>query len=481
MRICFIAEGSYPYVTGGVSSWIHSIMNQMTEHEFIIYAIGAESKQKGVYKYTLPPNVVEIKEIFLDTYLEEEDVKWGKRFKLTAKEQELLYSLLVGDENLAWDEVFDLLRMKKYERVSDFLSSKDYFDIVEQLCRSAYPLVPFTEMFWTVRSMILPLLLVVREDIPKADLYHCVSTGYAGVIGTLAKHLTGAPLLLTEHGIYSREREEEIIKANWVKGYFKDLWIKYFYGLSASIYSAADQVVTLFNRSKEIEVELGCDEDKIMIIPNGVKLEDYDNLPSAPPDGRFRIGAVVRIVPIKDIKTMLHSFALVKQEIPDAELTIMGPIDEDEVYYKECQQMANTLQLEDVHFVGMVQVKDYIGMMDVLLLTSISEGQPLAVLEGMASGTPCVTTNVGSCQELLYGRDDGIGMAGLVAPVMHYEVVAEHIIKLYRDEALRQEMGRNALERVQRYYRFEDFIARYRYLYASLGEGGRVWQESVSN
>ena len=216
MRICLIAEGSYPYVSGGVSSWLQSIMNQMTEHEFIIYAIGAESKQKGVYKYTLPPTVVEIKEVFLDTYLDETEVKWGKRFKLSAKEQEVLLSLLAGEEQLVWSEVFDLLRLPKFERVSDFLSSRDYFDIVERLCKTKYPLVPFTEMFWTVRSMILPLLLLARNDVPKADLYHCVSTGYAGVIGTLAKYLTGAPLLLTEHGIYSREREEEIIKADWM-------------------------------------------------------------------------------------------------------------------------------------------------------------------------------------------------------------------------------------------------------------------------
>lgn len=64
MRICLIAEGSYPYVTGGVSSWIHSLMHAMPEHEFIIYAIAAERKQQGQFKYALPTNVIEVHEFF---------------------------------------------------------------------------------------------------------------------------------------------------------------------------------------------------------------------------------------------------------------------------------------------------------------------------------------------------------------------------------------------------------------------------------
>ncbi|KHF32008.1 N,N'-diacetylbacillosaminyl-diphospho-undecaprenol alpha-1,3-N-acetylgalactosaminyltransferase [Paenibacillus sp. P1XP2] len=480
MKICIIAEGSYPYITGGVSSWIHSLITQMSEHEFVIYAIGAESKQKGKFKYKLPSNVVEVKETFLDAYLDEE-VRWGSRFRLSAEERNTLQALIGGEGDLNWDRVFALLRSDKFVNVSDFLASKNYFDQLEQLCRFKYTHVPFTEMFWTVRSMILPLLLAIRSDVPQADIYHSVSTGYAGVIGALGKFLYGSPLLLTEHGIYSREREEEIIKADWVKGYFKDLWIEYFYRLSDCIYTAADQVVTLFGRNREIEIELGCPAEKILIIPNGVRTSDYEALPSGPEDGKIRIGAVVRIVPIKDIKTMLQSFALVKREVPNAELVIMGPVEEDESYYEECLRMVEALEVQDVVFTGEVQVKEYLGKMDLLLLTSISEGQPLAVLEGMAAGKPFVTTNVGSCKELLNGADDGIGPCGLVAPVMHYEQIAQAIVTLCRNEGLRKDMGRNARERVQRYYKFEDFISEYRKLYATLGGDARRWPESVLN
>src|SRR5690606_7123014 len=122
------------------------------------------------------------------------------------------------------------------------------------------------------------LFLTIREQIPEADLYHSVSTGYAGVVGALAKRLYNKPFLLTEHGIYSREREEEIIKADWVKGYFKDMWIQYFYRLSACAYQNADWITTLFGRNKEIEIELGCDQEKIEIIPNGVDIAKYKDI-----------------------------------------------------------------------------------------------------------------------------------------------------------------------------------------------------------
>ena len=469
MRICMIAEGSYPYVTGGVSSWIHSLITEMPEHEFVLYAIGAETKQQGNFRYELPANLVEVKEIFLDTYLFDGG-KWGQRFNLTESNRQDLIALVSGEGTVSWDNLFDLLRSNQFKNATDFLASKNYYDMVEQLGKETYSLVPFTELFWTVNSMILPLILTIRHDIPHADVYHSVSTGYAGVVGTLAKHIHNKPLMLTEHGIYSREREEEIIKADWVKGYFKDLWIRYFYTLSNSIYESADEVITLFNRNKEIEVELGCEEEKIGIIPNGVETSNYSKLKLAPDDDQIRIGAIVRLVPIKDIKTMIQSFALIEKEIPNAVLYIMGPTDEDEAYYQECLQMVETLGIKNITFTGLVQIRDYVGQMDILMLTSISEGQPLAILEGMACAKPFVTTNVGGCKELIYGKEgDDFGHAGIVAPVMHYEQIAAGVIKLCKDKKLRESMGKNGYKRVERYYKRTDFINSYRDLYQTLG------------
>lgn len=470
MKVCIIAEGSYPYITGGVSSWVHSLIQSMPEHDFVIYAIAAQERSKGKYKYKVPANVVHIQEVFLDAYLREQG-QWGTNYKTNEEQQKSFINLLGGEDLVDWPEVFAILRNKKFRSAIDFLMSKDYFDLLEQLCLKYYPQVPFTEMFWTVRSMVLPLFQIIRQPVPEADIYHAVSTGYAGIIGSLGKQLYHKPLIITEHGIYSREREEEIIKAVWVKGYFKDVWIHYFYTLSKCAYQYADKVVTLFHRNKEIQLELGCAAEKIEIVPNGVKLELFADIPlKSPDDKEVLIGAFVRVVPIKDIKTLIHSFALVKEEIPEAKLYIMGPNEEDEEYYEECVQLVKALHLEDVCFTGEIQVREYIGKMDVLVLTSISEGQPLVILEGMAAAKPFVTTDVGSCKELLLGGpDDELGEAGIVVSVMHYEQIAKAIIQLCRNEKRRIQMGEIGKRRASNGYTHKQFIDAYRSIYQACG------------
>lgn len=471
MRIAMIAEGSYPYVTGGVSSWIHALMTSMPEHEFVLYVIGAEQKQKGQFKYKLPSNLVEVHEHFLDAHLQD-DAKWGRSYSMSEQQYEALRAFIGGTEKVDWDDLFQWFSTGNYGSASSFLMSRDFFDILQDLSKDRYEHVPFTEWFWMVRSMILPLFVLMREPLPEADVYHAVTTGYAGMIGSYAKWKTGKPLLLTEHGIYSREREEEIIKSSWVPGHFKELWIEYFYTLSSCAYDNSDQVITLFGRNQEIEIELGCSPDKISIIPNGVDVEAYKNLMKPITDAqqkksKIRIGAIVRVVPIKDIKTMIQAYAIAKQEFSDSELIIMGPYAEDPEYYEECLALVEALQVQDITFTGNVQIKDMLGDMDLLLLTSISEGQPLAVLEGLAAGKPFVTTDVGSCKELLYGRDDSYGPAGIVAPVMHVEKLAAAIVELCQDEQLRLKMGEAGQNRVRHEYTHHKFIAAYQSIYAA--------------
>ena len=493
MRICLIAEGSYPYVTGGVSNWIHALVTGMPEHEFVLHTIGASEKQRGQFRYELPANLTVVHETFLDAGFPIR--RRGRRFRLTEREKAALAGHLGGGKTgpdraeegtvppgaLDWGTLFDLFRSPRLCHPADLLSSRDFLDLLVEIASDRYGHVPFTDLFWTVCSMLLPLLVTLRQPVPQADLYHAVTTGYAGVFGGLARHLNGRPLVVTEHGIYSREREEEILKADWVREHFKELWIEHFYRLSACAYRYADRVLTLFARNRQIEIELGCPPEKTGIVPNGIDVEAYANLPvPEQPDGRFRIGAIVRIVPIKDIKTMIRSFALIKREMPEAELYVMGPMDENGEYERECRQLVQSLGVADVHFTGNVRVSDWLGRMDLMMLTSVSEGQPLAVLEGMAAGLPWVATDVGDCRGLIEGDGDEFGPAGIVVPVMHVEQIAAAAVRLGRDPRLRAEMGRNGRERVRKLYTRERFVEEYRRLYADLGEA-EAWRASASN
>ena len=69
-------------------------------------------------------------------------------------------------------------------------------------------------------------------------------------------------------------------------------------------------------------------------------------------------------------------------------LWIMGPTDEDEKYAQECFDLVDSLGVSDIEFTGRVNVKEYLGRMDFTILTSISEGQPLTILESYAAHKP---------------------------------------------------------------------------------------------
>lgn len=69
MRICLVLEGCYPYVHGGVSTWMHGYIQAMPEHEFVLWVIGAHAADRGKFVYELPSNVVEVHEVFLDDAL----------------------------------------------------------------------------------------------------------------------------------------------------------------------------------------------------------------------------------------------------------------------------------------------------------------------------------------------------------------------------------------------------------------------------
>lgn len=64
MRICLVLEGSYPYVHGGVSTWMHAYIQAMPWQEFSLWVIGAKAQDRGKFVYELPPNVKEVEEVF---------------------------------------------------------------------------------------------------------------------------------------------------------------------------------------------------------------------------------------------------------------------------------------------------------------------------------------------------------------------------------------------------------------------------------
>ena len=213
MRICLLTEGSYPYVVGGVSSWCQMLIEGLPDYEFVVYSIGAEAKDRGNFKYKFPANLTGIQEVFLDDILNLKSTGM-KEDILTGEERRLLYDLVVGEKPIAVGELVPIFRDRgRFKSPLDIFMSSDFFDVIQQVYMERYPYLPFTDFFWTLRSMLLPLFFLLQQDLPQADVYHSVATGYCGVIGAMAAEVYHKPFLITEHGIYSREREVEIIKS----------------------------------------------------------------------------------------------------------------------------------------------------------------------------------------------------------------------------------------------------------------------------
>lgn len=397
------------------------------------------------------------------------------KISLDEREYQALRGLVLG-EHVDWQVVFRMFQEKEIS-IDQLLMGKDFLEIAKEVYELRYNNIVFSDFLWTLRSIYLPLGFALQFHPAKADLYHCVATGYSGIVGSVAKSLYGSKLLISEHGIYTREREEEIIKARWVQGVYKDFWIDQFRKLSLCAYQHADMVTSLFENARSLQIELGCPEEKTAVTPNGVAVEDYENIPGKDPgDPMINVGAILRVAPIKDVKTLINAFYYAKAREPRLKLWIMGPWDEDEEYAQECFDLVESLQVKDVVFTGRINTKEYIGKMDMLILTSISEGQPLTILEGFAAKKPVIATNVGNCEGLICGEADDFGAAGRVLPVMNIGKIADAIVELAQDPGLREQMGEIGYRRVCSRYRIQDMRKTYEEIYRKM-EGEASWQE----
>ena len=112
MKVCIVAEGCYPYVVGGVSSWINSMIKAFPDIEFVVLAIVANRSYRGKFVYELPENVSEVYELYLEDYDWVEQEK-NKKLHLRQNEYEALRSLLLN-RNVEWDTLFTLFEKKNF-------------------------------------------------------------------------------------------------------------------------------------------------------------------------------------------------------------------------------------------------------------------------------------------------------------------------------------------------------------------------------
>ena len=492
--ITLLLEGSYPFVRGGVSSWVHQLIEGLPELNFSLVYLGAQRAASHEIHYKLPPNVKGLCCHYLMDGVESGEAKERvgdpEYFSDSAKLHEWFRSPDGEPENAWLDRVVLQKDEKGGDCAKDFFRSKAAWTQISESYARYCPDASFQSYIWSVRNMHTPLmkLATIARTIAPSRVIHTVSTGYAGLLGTMLKQLTGRPLVLTEHGIYTKERKIELQsmflreKHGWFTNatnsgmeHYNQAWVRLFEGIGRLVYGAADQIITLFEQNRERQIRDGADPARTRVIPNGVDVARFAPLRAHRPEKiPMVVGLIGRIVPIKDIKTFIRAIGVLAIKLPEVQGWLIGPEEEDPGYVEECRALVRSLRLEDrIRFMGFQKVEVVLPQLGLLVLTSISEAFPLVIGESHASGLPVLATDVGACRDLIDGKDPAdraLGRAGDLVPISDQDVLARAAFALLTDPVRWNAAQQAGIARVERYYQQPRVIESYREIYQRMGE-----------
>ncbi|SDY59838.1 GT4 family glycosyltransferase PelF [Delftia lacustris] len=493
--IALLLEGTFPYVSGGVSSWVNQILQAYPEHRFAIVFLGSRREDYGDFRYALPPNVVHFEQHFLFDALHSNIQPAPSRGhpEALAKAREFLQALEAHDGSAeSRAKVLAAMRSIALELqpggslpLEDFLHSEFAWDLIRDSYRRHCTDPSFVDFFWTVRIMLQPLWLMARiaHGLIPVRVLHTVSTGYAGFLGGLLHHSRGLPLVLSEHGIYTKERQIDLLQSTWIRdnrnifqrdpmevSFFRQMWIRFFDWMGRFCYGAADPIIALYENNRLRQVADGAAAERTVSIPNGIRIERFAPLRAQRPAGTPPVLCLIgRVVPIKDIKTFIRAMRRVVNRMPQAQAWVAGPTAEDPAYADECQNLVDSLGLQaNVRFLGMQKVEELLPKVGVVVLSSISEALPLVILEAQAAGVPVVSTDVGSCRQLIDGlgpEDQALGSCGRVVGIANPEALADACLELLASPGQWQAASAAGIARVERYYSDRLLFERYRQVY----------------
>lgn len=236
-----------------------------------------------------------------------------------------------------------------------------------------------------------------------------------------------------------------------------------------------DSVVTVSDQVRKVMIEdSGIDSNNIQVVPNGVDTKRFAK--NAVVGGQVRkslginnsdivLGTIGRLVPVKDHKTMITALALITSLRSDIKLIIVG----DGILRDELEQFVRGAKVENnVIFAGEQEdVSPYYCAMDIYMVSSISEGMSLSILEAMSSALPVIATDVGGNPQLVKNH-----VSGLLTPVGDADTMHLKVLELVEDEKKREAMGSEGRAVVESHFSKSAMIARYSSLYEKAHRSG---------
>ncbi len=481
MDIALLTEATYPHKAGGVSVWCDQLIRGLDVHRFTVHAITPGDHNEVIWD--IPENVVGLHAIPLWGAGPENRHPLHHSSELRSAFHQLAQSMARSDgEAQFFDALHELYLLAREVPMAGALRTRESLEVLLDAMRNSTPddrefvtdVGPVTVHDASqVLAHLDHLLRPLYAPPPRADLCHASANGLSILMALSAHWTEETPLVLSEHGIYLRERYFSYAPDKFSFA-VRSLMLRFYRHLAWAGYQIAGSIAPVCDYNRRWQEANGAAPERIRTIYNGVDTDHFTVSPTEPD-----VPTLVwmgRIGPLKDVETLLEAFARVHEALPDARLRMYGGVSEENVaYFDRCVALRDRLGLEEsATFEGQTSsVVEAYHTGHVVLLTSISEGFPYSLIEAMASGMATVATDVG-------GVAEATGDAGLIVPPQNPERTAEACLRLLTDPEFRQSMARAARARVVAKFTLAQNLADYGDVYRAVVDasaGARVQDE----
>jgi polysaccharide biosynthesis protein PelF len=486
--VVLVTEGTYPHAHGGVSVWCDQLVTGLPELTFRVVALTAFGYQRPIYD--LPPHADHLTTVGL--WDAQHLGRRGRASSVADGPAEAAWAAAAAGASgagasrasraatLAALVAGPVDDVAGFRRFLDGLAPLGPDEIARQLCFGELLVALDAELRaprWGatggVRASDLVqaaeildhLMRPVAVEVGPAPIYHASSNGLAALVCMLAQRRHGGQFLLTEHGIYLRERYIELRRSVMARP-AKALLLRFHRLVTAAAYAEATVIAPGSDWNQRWESRHGAPAHRLRTIYNGIDPSQFPTRPAEPASPV--VSWLGRIDPIKDLETLIRAFAVVHARRPDARLRLYGRTPSaNEDYRSRLERLVSSLGLDAVVTFegGVARSADAYRDAQIGVLSSISEGFPYSLIEAMACGLPTVATGVG-------GVPEAVGDTGIVVTPRAPDQLGAAILELLDDDARRRRLGPLARERVLGRFTLDACLTGYRRLYAELRAGG---------
>ena len=508
--VAIVMESTYPYLKGGVSAVVHDIITGNPDLTFGIIHITWDSHSPLKDLYGMPDNVAWVKVLYLSMEEHQEDFLRARPRDLRMNRRQrrelsrrILGALLAlaqdGQTEPLWDLISEGLSASRRYPVWAILGTREfmeaYHDMMPDLGMS------MTDIFWCLRDFFSLAYAVLAEPVPRAQVYHAHTTGYAMLLGVNAAREHGTKVLLTEHNLYVRDTVNTLLERRLdlnvrltdyrtfdVTGRER-MWMAWWLEMGRLCYPYAYASTYLYPRAITEANELGGDSGRAIVIPNGIVTSEFDASYAArlaaieeiKKEGAdkhlWKLVYIARVVPIKGLLDMIDSVRLMVDRGLNIHLDVCGPTEHMPSYFEQCLTRIVEQGLESVITIrGTVKVRELLPEFDLFVLPSYNEGLPVVSLETMGAGIPTVSTDVGAVRSVVEDMivtDDGQTWdpCGIIIEPGDPTVMADKVQEVISDVDLYERLSLNARGRVEAAYDLVKVNASYNKIYRQGGAG----------